>query len=111
MKSVSRIIFLVAGLSLLAMACGLGSTATDKINEAVDSAATQVVEKVATTVATAMPEAGTAVAEVQKAATEVALRGKQCPCWRNGRSRHQRVQHQRRIGKTQLISQRNENVF
>ncbi len=72
MKSVSRIVLLLAALSLFAMACGLGNTATDKINEAVDSAATQVVEKVATTVATAMPEAGTVVAEVQEAATQVA---------------------------------------
>ncbi len=72
MKTVPRIFLLLAALSLFGLACGLGGAATDKINEAVDSAATQVVEKVATTVATAMPEAGTAVAEVQQAATKVA---------------------------------------
>ncbi len=72
MKSVSRIVLLIAGLSLFAMACGLGGAATDKVNEAMDSAATKVVEKVATTVATAMPDAGTVVAEVQQAATEIA---------------------------------------
>ncbi len=72
MKSMARVMFLLAALSLFALACGLGGAATDKINKAVDSAATQVVEKISTTVATAMPEAGTVVAEAQKAATQIA---------------------------------------
>ncbi len=68
MKSSKQIILLIATLMLFALACSISDGAADKVNEAVDSAATQVVEQVTT----AVPDAGTAIAEVEKAATEVA---------------------------------------
>lgn len=72
MKARQKLLLLTVVLAAFLLACGLGSTATDKINEAVDSAATQVIEQVATTVATALPDSGTVVAAVEDAATKVA---------------------------------------
>lgn len=68
MKSISRIMLLLGVLSLFVLACGISDSASDKVNEAVQSAATQVVEQVNT----AVPDAGTAIAEVEQAATKVA---------------------------------------
>lgn len=68
MKASRKITLLIAALMLFALACSITDKATDKVNEAVETAATQVVEQVTT----AVPDAGTAIAEVEKAATEVA---------------------------------------
>ncbi len=70
MKSSYKIMLLIVGLALFGLACGLGSTATEKLDEVkntAEAAATQVGE----IAETAAPLATSIAADVEKLATEV----------------------------------------
>ncbi len=74
MKSSYKLVLLIVGLALFGLACGLGSTATEKLDEVkntAEAAATQV-EEIAETAA---PLATAVAADVEKLATEVPQAG------------------------------------